>query len=99
MSYMAGRRKGAARFVDVYPAESQLQGTLRNEEDAVLLVDIGGNQGHDLKLFHQTYSNLSGRLILMDLPEAIENNKSDMTGIEMIPYDFYTPQPIKGNSS
>lgn len=95
MDYMGGRRKGGVRWIDIYPAESQLQGTLKNDDD-VLLVDIGGNQGHDFKMFRERHPGLTGKLILMDLPEAIQNNKSDMTGIQMIPYDFFTPQPVKG---
>ena len=98
MDYMGGRRKGGLRWLDIYPAESELQGTLKSVDD-VLLVDIGGNQGHDLKDFRERHPNLPGKLVLMDLPEAIENNKSDMSGIKMIPYNFFAPQPIKGNPS
>jgi hypothetical protein len=94
MDYMGGRRNGGLRWTDVYPVASQIKGTLRRED--ILLVDIGGNQGHDLKMFRSLYPSISGRLVLMDLPEAISNNKNDMSGIEMIPYDFFTPQPIKG---
>lgn len=97
MNYMGGRRKGGLRWPDVYPIGSQVQGTLNNKEDEILLVDIGGNQGQDLKMFRELHPNIPGRLVLMDLPDAIENNKSDMRGIEMIAYDFFTPQPVKGN--
>ena len=97
MDYMGGRRKGGLRWPGVYPIGSQIPGTLSNKEDEILLVDIGGNQGHDLKMFKELHPNIPGRLVLMDLPEAIENNKSDMKGIEMVPYDFFTPQPVKGN--
>ena len=99
MDYMGGRRKGGIRWPDIYPVESQIKGTLKGTKDEILWVDIGGNQGHDLKMFRELHPNIPGRLVLMDLPAAIENNESDMTGIEMVAYDFFTPQPIKGSTS
>lgn len=96
MDYMGGRRKGGLRWPDVYPVKSQIQGTLKHKEDEILLVDVGGNQGHDLKMFAELHPDIPGRLVLMDLPEAIENNKSDMKGVEMVSYDFFTPQPVEG---
>jgi hypothetical protein len=62
----------------------------------VLLVDIGGNQGHDLKLFQDQEPGLPGRLVLMDLPEVVNKITTPLNGIEVIPYDFFTPQPITG---
>lgn len=93
-AYMAGRRAGQLRWLDVYPAESELAG--KTTEDSVLLVDIGGNQGHDLKMFKERHPNLPGRLILQDLPEAVNKIETPLEGIEVIPYDFFTPQSIKG---
>ena len=96
-AYMAGRRAGQLRWLDVFPAESELAG--KSTEGSVLLVDIGGNQGHDLKLFRERHPSLPGRLILQDLPEAVNKIEAPLEGIEVIPYDFFTPQPVKGNCS
>lgn len=85
-------------LVDVFPASTQLS-SLRNEVDAVRLVDIGGNHGHDLKLFRQAYPELTGRLILEDLPAVISKHTGPIEGIEVVPYDFFTPQPIHGRCS
>lgn len=41
------------------------------DAEAVLMVDIGGNQGHDLIGFHEAYPELPGRLILQDLQRFI----------------------------
>jgi hypothetical protein len=94
-AYMAGRRGGQLRWLDVYPAASQLEGKTTSRDD-VLLVDIGGNQGHDLKYFQERHPDLPGRLILQDLPEAVSKIANPLKGVEVIPYDFFTPQPIKG---
>ena len=98
-AYMAGRREGKLRWLDVFPAASQLGAGLSDAADAVLLVDVGGNQGHDLLTFQQRHPDLKGRLVLQDLPESLEKMPARLEGIEVMPYDFFTPQPIKGESA
>ena len=94
-NYMAGRRKDIVRWYDVYPVREQLAAGLKHEEDAVLLVDVGGSQGHDLAAFKDQFAELPGKLILEDLPETI-NLIPPLNGIQALAYDFYTPQPVKG---
>jgi len=96
MNYMAGRRKGSIMWPDIFPLASQLDNAFREKENAVLLADIGGNQGHDLKLFKEQEPDIPGRLILMDLPAIVNKITSPLDGIEVVPYDFFTPQPVKG---
>jgi hypothetical protein len=95
MNYMAGRRKGSRKWLDVFPAGSHLEG-IAAKEDSVLLVDVGGNKGHDLMLLKERYPNICGRLILEDLPEPA-NNAVPSEGIEIVPYGFFTPQPVRGS--
>ncbi len=62
-------------------------------------MDIGGSLGHDLRSFKVRHPSKSGRLILQDLPHVIENAKQNpdlYPAIEKMPYDLFTPQPIKG---
>jgi hypothetical protein len=91
---MGGRREGQPGWLDVYPVEAELAGKIT--ANSVLLVDIGGNQGHDLTTFRERYPKLAGRLILQDLPEPIDKISPPLEGIEVMPYDFFTPQPVKG---
>jgi hypothetical protein len=95
MAYMAGRRKGGIRWTEVFDPKSLLP-TARTGKDDVLLVDVGGNQGHDLKLFRECRADLPGKLILQDLPEAVKKLEK-LDGIDVMAYDFFTPQPIKGS--
>lgn len=99
MNYMAGRRKGSMRWPDVFPIKTQLEQALSDDENSILFVDVGGNQGHDLKLFQERVPDTKGRLILMDLPEAVNKITGPMNGIEVVPYDFFTPQRIEGISA
>ncbi|KAE9374834.1 S-adenosyl-L-methionine-dependent methyltransferase [Stipitochalara longipes BDJ] len=94
MAYMAGRRKRGIRWTEVFDPKSLLP-TSRTEKEHVLLVDVGGNQGHDLKLFQACRGDLPGRLVLLDLPEAVKKLEK-LDGIEVMAYDFFTPQLIKG---
>lgn len=68
------------------------------DENTVLMVDVGGGKGHDLILFREKYPNLPGRLILQDLPFVISQAGSLPAGLEAMPHDFFTPQPINGES-
>lgn len=92
---MAENRKGNKPWFTIYPFLDQLGASC--SKDAVSLVDVGGNRGADILEFRNTYPDLPGRLILQDLPETIAQvDQSKMNGIEVQPYDFFTPQPVKG---
>ena len=64
----------------------------------VLLVDVGGGHGHDLRDFRANFPDAGGRLVLQDLPAAIKEARgnNENGGIELMEHDFFTPQPIKG---
>lgn len=63
----------------------------------VLMVDIGGNAGHDLLGFHRAHPKQPGRLILQDLPGQIQPlDKQALAPIEPMSHDFFTSQPVKG---
>ena len=96
--YMAVRRKGLSSWFEVFPMASQLVPGFNNgDPEAVLLVDIGGNWGHELQGFHEAHPDAPGRLILQDLPVMIEKfGGKSPPGIEIMTYDFFTPQPVKG---
>lgn len=67
------------------------------DHNAFLLVDVGGNIGNDLIGFHKAFPELSGRLVLEDLPGSVAKlDEIDLKPIEVVGYDFFTPQPIKG---
>lgn len=67
------------------------------DQDSVLLVDVGGSEGRDLISFRQHFKEARGRLVLQDLPQVIESAPSlDEWTIEKMSYDFFTPQPVVG---
>ena len=93
--YMAGRRVGKPSWLDFYPIEERLlQGTTL--EDGILMVDIGGGQGHELKNLSNKYGDkgLPGRLILQDM--VAPNREVSDRAFEYMVHNFFEPQPVKG---
>lgn len=94
-SYMASRREGRPMWYDIYPIE-RLFGHAVPYKDTVFLVDIGGNQGHDLSKFRREYGHLPGRMVLQDLPSVVEGVDGESAGVEVMGYNFMDPQLVKG---
>lgn len=95
-NYMAFRRKDALPWFKIFPITEQFVAGLRSDPQAVIIVDVGGSQGHDLLKLRQQFPGLSGRMILQDLPETIDALGDALSDIEPMPYNFYSPQPVNG---
>ena len=105
-NYMSGYRQGKRSWMDedFYPVPERLAGSSTPEEDAVLLVDVGGGLGHDLAEFKakhpDTNSNVRGRLVLQDKPDVISQIAPETAiGLELTAHDFFTEQPVRGRYS
>lgn len=96
-SYMANRRQGRPMWFETYPV-GRLLGHGVPYEDSILLVDVGGNQGHDLSEFRLKHPNLPGKVILQDLPDVVEGVSEGVSksGVEVMGYSFLDPQPVQG---
>jgi hypothetical protein len=94
-SYMASRREGRPMWFDIYPVE-RLLGHAVPYKDTIFVVDVGGNQGHDLSKFRREYGHLPGRLVLQDLPNVVEGVDGKGAGIDVMGHNFLDPQPVKG---
>lgn len=81
-------------------SSSSNTGSLKTGKGDVLLVDVAGGRGHDVGKFRAQFPQLPGRCILQDLPETIAQVRQTTPppGVELMEYDFFTPQPIKGKS-
>ncbi|OGM51361.1 O-methyltransferase [Aspergillus bombycis] len=93
-SYMSSRREGKPSWFEVYPVERLTRGVLEHG-DAVFLVDVGGNQGHDLIRFRERFPGVTGRFVLQDLPKVVTSAPASEE-IEAMAYSFLDPQPVKG---
>lgn len=92
---MGGVMANQAGWVDIFPHQKILGSDM--DSDSPLLVDVGGNIGHDMEKFRQIYPMTASRLYLEDRPEVVKHSKCPGT-VNKIGYDFFTPQPIKGKA-
>lgn len=97
-NHMSAYHQGRPSWMDVgfYPVLDLVMGVKYTDE--ILLVDVGGSVGHDLSEFHRKWPETSGRLILQDLPDVVDQARemSLPHRIEIMPHDFFKEQPIKG---
>lgn len=106
--YMAARREGGLvpDWFELYPVGRELGHTtaevgpgLKVGKDDVLFVDVAGGRGHDVTKFRKSFPHLPGRCILQDLPGTIaEVKQAPPERVELMEYDFFTPQPLKGEA-
>ncbi|GLA63131.1 hypothetical protein AtubIFM54640_004270 [Aspergillus tubingensis] len=98
-NHMSVYHQGRPSWMDVgfYPVLSLVSEANISDHDA-MLVDMGGSLGHDLSEFRRKWPQVSGRLILQDLPKVVEQARSMNLdpAIELMTHDFFTEQPIKG---
>lgn len=97
-NYMTGQRQDRANWLDFYPFESQLDVSGLKDENAVLIVDVGGAQGHELLAIKDRFPHLPGRMVLQDVPTTIEQINPDGK-FECTAHDFFAPQVVKGESN
>ena len=94
---MSSYREGRPEFSDIFPADVQLIRGFHAPEhpDGVLFVDVGGGRGHEVLEFIRRYPQLKGRMILQEVPDIVKQVEPT-DRMEVMEYDFFTPQPIKG---
>lgn len=94
---MSGYRQGRPHWTNIFPVEEQLIKGASNQENEVLLVDVGGGMGADLELFRAKFPDASGRLVLQDQAETIERVEGKGEGkFEVMVHDFFEAQPVQG---
>ncbi|KAJ5621336.1 hypothetical protein N7528_006119 [Penicillium herquei] len=78
-------------WLKIIPMDDFLSGV---DPELPLVVDIGGNLGHDLDKFRVAYPDTASRLYLQDLPEVIERSTCP-DPVNKMAHDFFQPQPVK----
>ncbi|KAF7174683.1 hypothetical protein CNMCM7691_003369 [Aspergillus felis] len=81
-----------AGWLDIFPHERILETAT---DGTPLVVDVGGNIGHDMERFRQAHPEAASRLYLQDRPEVVKLSKCK-DPVNKMGYDFFTPQPVKG---
>ncbi|KAL5363084.1 S-adenosyl-L-methionine-dependent methyltransferase [Aspergillus floccosus] len=85
----------SAWMLDVYPFKQVVSEQRPTSNDPVA-VDIGGGKGRAICQIRSLCGDLPGRYILQDQEHVIRSIVPPPDGIEMVPHDFFTEQPVKG---
>lgn len=81
-------------WTDLFPTDNLLKNA---KPDRPLVVDIGGSKGHDLEKFRRKHPKIpDGCLVLEELPGVLRDVPKVSKSILKLPYDFFTPQPVRG---
>lgn len=89
---MGGVMAQQASWLDIIPAESFMNGA---DAGLPLVVDVGGNIGHDVEKFRRVYPDRAAQLYLQDRAAVVKLSKCPDPVTKMT-HDFFEPQPIKG---
>ncbi|KAM0304946.1 hypothetical protein ACHAO8_011337 [Botrytis cinerea] len=94
--WMESFNDGHKNFLDIYPAMERLASEASTDPEAVMMVDIGGGQGHQAINMKRKFPDLPGKYIVTDLAHGLPVNKDENKGVEFLVHDFMTEMPIKG---
>ncbi|GKZ85515.1 hypothetical protein AnigIFM56816_011483 [Aspergillus niger] len=87
---MGGVMAHQASWLDIIPGEHFMDGS---NPSLPLVVDVGGNIGHDIEKFRQVYPETAHRLYLQDRAAVVELAKCP-DPVNKMAHDFFQPQPI-----
>lgn len=89
---MGGVMAHQASWLSIFPHEKLVTTAT---EGSPILVDVGGNIGHDLDRFRAAHPEVADRLVLEDRPDVIALAKCP-DPVRKLAHDFFTPQPVQG---
>lgn len=90
---MGGVMAHQAGMLDIYPYENLIDCP---QVDRPLLVDVGGNVGHDLQKFLQKHPETAHSLVLQDRAEVLGDSECP-PAVTLMAHDFFEQQPVKGS--
>lgn len=94
--FMTIRQQKTPCWVDWFDVNGIiLDGFKNGDQESVLLVDVGGGEGHYTKAFNYKFPD-AGRCVLQDLPHVISSISNPPDATQLMAQDIFEPQPIKG---
>ena len=89
---MGGVMAHQASWLSIYPHETLVASAFKASP---VLVDVGGNIGHDLERFRVAHPEIADRLVLQDRPDVVALSKCP-DPVRKMAHDFFSPQPVRG---
>jgi len=83
-------------FLGMFPFTT-LKAEVEADTSRPFIVDIGGGRGQSLiAIQKEAPGGFGAKMILQDRPDVLYTlTPEDIPNIEKMPYDFFTPQPVK----
>lgn len=97
-TWMSAQELRLPAWTEWFPVRDHLLQSNDLNQDEILLVDVAGGIGQDLKAFQGRYPDAKGRLILQDMEKVVAQAVKDglPDGIEAMAIDLFDPQPVQG---
>ncbi|KIW97559.1 uncharacterized protein Z519_01143 [Cladophialophora bantiana CBS 173.52] len=86
--------KGAATLLASPIPDSLLESVA--DGNGVAMVDVGGGHGQVTQKVMEEHPHIKARFVVQDLGAIIEEARARNPKYEVMEYDFFTPQPIRG---
>ncbi|KAL9043298.1 MAG: hypothetical protein Q9214_003509, partial [Letrouitia sp. 1 TL-2023] len=85
-------------WIECFLVHDQLLRPNDLNQDEILLVNVVGGIGQDLKAFQGRYPDAKGRLLLQDMVKVVAQAVKDglPDGIEAMAINLFAPQPVQG---
>lgn len=84
-----------AMLQHLYPVKERLVDVFDPTINPICFVDVGGGYGQRSIALKKDFPELSGKILVQDLPMFIDTAPT-VDGIEFKAHDFFTEQPVKG---
>lgn len=96
-TYMAGLRQTGVvkKWMDWFPVQREVLDGAKGDPTPVIIVDVGGGTGGNVMAFRKKFPDAPGKFIFEDLDHVFDST-ADLGGTEGLAYNFFTPQPIRG---
>ncbi|KAL5340853.1 S-adenosyl-L-methionine-dependent methyltransferase [Aspergillus crustosus] len=82
-------------WLDIIPVQEHILADADPDPSSPLIVDVGGNIGHDMEKVRLAFPDLASRFYLQDLPAVIARAKCP-DPVHKIAHDFFQPQSVHG---
>ncbi|KAJ6021715.1 S-adenosyl-L-methionine-dependent methyltransferase [Penicillium herquei] len=94
--YVQGVRESRPFWVDWFPVQDRILDGYSGVPTDPLIVDMAGGSGRDMLAFKSKFPDLTGRVILQDLPAVFNDIHYHDMGFEKIEHDIFDRQPVEG---
>lgn len=88
--------KGAGQILTSPIPPSLLDSVAGEDKESVAMVDVGGGIGQVTEKAMEASPHVKGRFVVQDLGKIVDEARAKNPLFEVMEYDFFTPQPVKG---